>query len=69
MSTKPPRKHPSTLRRDTYLLGALSPDDAVEIEAHLRECPDCRADFAAQADAIRPGAEASPIDRDPRTPR
>lgn len=63
MNTNPPRKHPSALRRDAFLLGALSPDNAVQIEAHLRECPECRADFAEQADAIRPGDNPPPLAR------
>jgi anti-sigma-K factor RskA len=32
-----------------YLLGALSPDERREYEAHLAGCPDCSADVAAMA--------------------
>jgi len=33
--------HPGEAQLDAYLDGELAADDAVELEAHLRACPDC----------------------------
>jgi anti-sigma factor RsiW len=32
-----------------YLLGALDPAEHAQIEAHVAECPDCRAELAELA--------------------
>ena len=35
-----------------YALGALSAEDAAQVEAHLRECADCRDELAELRQAI-----------------
>jgi predicted anti-sigma-YlaC factor YlaD len=39
----------TTLSLGVYLVGALDADERAEVEAHLRDCPDCQAELAELA--------------------
>jgi anti-sigma factor RsiW len=49
--------------------GALDPDDAARLEAHLEACPSCRADAAAAAEALALAALPPPSDAERRALR
>ena len=66
MSTPPPGC--ATIREllAAYALGALAPEEATAIPAHLRACPACRAEYAEFVETVAllralPGASARKV--------